>query len=63
MVFSILGEMKRVLNVDDIQVVVKQKQGLAFVAYPEVISLLGVPQLWSGKENPNLMTSAKARFF
>jgi len=46
-VFSILGEMKRVLKVDDIQEVVQEKQGLAFVAYPEVIALLGVPQLWS----------------
>ena len=42
--------MKRVLGVDDISQVVQQKQGLAFVAYPEVISLLSVSQLWSGKK-------------
>ncbi len=29
------------------QDVVKQKQGLAFVAYPEAISHLPLPQLWS----------------
>jgi SNF family Na+-dependent transporter len=29
------------------QDVVKQGQGLAFVAYPEAISLLPLPQLWS----------------
>ena len=52
-VFSVLGEMKRVLGVENIQEVVQQKQGLAFVAYPEVISLLGVPQLWSGVVTSN----------
>ena len=46
-VFSILGELKRVLNVENIEDVVRQKQGLAFVTYPEIISRLSVPQLWS----------------
>ena len=44
-VFSILGELKMKGGYDSIEDVVKQKQGLAFVAYPEAISHLAVPQV------------------
>ena len=46
-IFSILGDLKLKLGLDDIQEVVKQKQGLAFVIYPEAVSLLPLSQLWS----------------
>ena len=46
-VFSILGELKLKGGYDSIEDVVKQKQGLAFVAYPEAILHLAVPQLWA----------------
>lgn len=46
-VFSILGELKLKGGYDSIEEVVSQKQGLAFVAYPEVILHLAVPQLWA----------------
>lgn len=46
-VFSILGELKLQGGYNSIQDVVQQKQGLAFVAYPEAILHLAVPQLWS----------------
>ena len=46
-VFSVLGHLKVKGGYEDIQDVVKQKQGLAFVAYPEALNLLYLPQLWS----------------
>jgi len=45
-IFSILGELSLKLNVP-IKEVVQGGQGLAFVAYPEAISLLPLPQLWA----------------
>ena len=44
-IFSILGELSLKLDVP-IKDVVRSGQGLAFVAYPEAISLLPLPQLW-----------------
>nr|XP_018907731.1 PREDICTED: sodium- and chloride-dependent glycine transporter 1-like [Bemisia tabaci] len=44
--FSILGAMAHDLDVD-IKSVVKEGPGLAFVAYPEALLRLPVPQLWS----------------
>ncbi|KAK3916117.1 Sodium- and chloride-dependent glycine transporter 2 [Frankliniella fusca] len=44
--FSILGAMAHDLNVP-IQEVVKEGPGLAFVAYPEALLRLPVPQLWA----------------
>jgi len=35
------------LGVEDISEVVRQKQGLAFVAYPEAVSLLPWPHVWA----------------
>ena len=46
-IFSILGDLKLKLGLDSIQEVVKRKQGLAFVVYPEAFSLLPLSQLWS----------------
>eukprot|EP00095_Tigriopus_kingsejongensis_P002918 maker-scaffold336_size202805-snap-gene-1.54 protein:Tk02918 transcript:maker-scaffold336_size202805-snap-gene-1.54-mRNA-1 annotation:"low quality protein: sodium- and chloride-dependent glycine transporter 2-like" len=46
-IFSILGELQLKLGLDNIQDVVQQKQGLAFVVYPEAVSLLPFPQLWA----------------
>ncbi|TRY72568.1 hypothetical protein TCAL_10129 [Tigriopus californicus] len=46
-IFSILGALKVKLGLDDIQDVVKQKQGLAFVVYPQAVSLMPIPQLWA----------------
>lgn len=45
-IFSVLGNMSTELGVD-IKDVAKAGQGLAFVAYPEALSRLVVPQLWS----------------
>lgn len=45
-VFSILGNLSCKLGVP-IENVVQQKQGLAFVVYPEAILNLYLPQLWS----------------
>ena len=46
-IFSVLGHLKVKGGYEDIQDVVKQKQGLAFVAYPEALNLMYLPQLWS----------------
>ncbi len=46
-IFSVLGHLKVKTGAEAIQDVVTQKQGLAFVAYPEAISHLPLPQLWS----------------
>ena len=48
LIFSILGELSLKLGVEDIKEVVKGGTGLAFVVYPEAISLLPLPQLWYG---------------
>lgn len=45
-IFSVLGNMSIELGID-IKDVAKAGQGLAFVAYPEALSRLVVPQLWS----------------
>ena len=44
-IFSILGELSLKLELP-IDKVVKGGTGLAFVVYPEAISLLPLPQLW-----------------
>lgn len=46
-IFSILGELKREAGLSDITEVVKGGTGLAFIAYPDALSRLPVPQLWS----------------
>lgn len=45
-IFSVLGSMAHDLQID-VKDVVKGGPGLAFVAYPEALSRLPVPQLWS----------------
>ncbi|XP_023222444.1 sodium- and chloride-dependent glycine transporter 2-like isoform X1 [Centruroides sculpturatus] len=45
-IFSVLGNMAKTMNLD-VAVVVKGGPGLAFVAYPEALAQLWVPQLWS----------------
>lgn len=45
-IFSILGALSHELNID-ISAVVEKGPGLAFVAYPEALSRLPLPQLWS----------------
>lgn len=45
-IFSVLGAMSHELGVD-VKDVVKGGPGLAFVAYPEALSRLPCPQLWS----------------
>lgn len=45
-IFSILGAMAHDMDIP-IKDVVKEGPGLAFVAYPEALSRLPVPQLWS----------------
>ncbi|GAB6029247.1 Solute carrier 6 [Chamberlinius hualienensis] len=45
-IFSILGAMAHDMDVP-VESVVKEGPGLAFVAYPEALSRLPVPQLWS----------------
>ncbi|CAG0892168.1 unnamed protein product [Darwinula stevensoni] len=45
-VFSVLGHLAHVLQVDVFDVA-QDGQGLAFVAYPEAIALLPIPQLWA----------------
>jgi solute carrier family 6 amino acid transporter-like protein 5/7/9/14 len=46
-IFSILGQLKLEAGLDDIADVVKGGTGLAFIAYPDALSRLVVPQLWS----------------
>ena len=53
-IFSILGELSLQTNLP-IEKVVKGGTGLAFVAYPEAISLLPLPQLWDA--DAELMTN------
>ncbi|XP_023222440.1 sodium- and chloride-dependent glycine transporter 2-like isoform X1 [Centruroides sculpturatus] len=45
-IFSVLGNMAEEMGID-IKDIVKGGQGLAFVAYPEALAQLKVPQLWS----------------
>jgi SNF family Na+-dependent transporter len=46
-IFSILGQLKLEAGLDNIDDVIKGGQGLAFIAYPEALSRLPVPQLWA----------------
>jgi solute carrier family 6 amino acid transporter-like protein 5/7/9/14 len=46
-IFSILGQLKLEAGLDKIEDVIKGGQGLAFIAYPEALSRLPVPQIWS----------------
>ena len=47
-IFSVLGHLKVQGQYDNISDVVQEKQGLAFVAYPEAVQHLPfVPQLWA----------------
>jgi len=46
-IFSILGQLKLEAGLENIEDVVKGGTGLAFIAYPEALSRLWVPQLWS----------------
>lgn len=45
-VFSILGHLAEILN-KEVDQVVAEGTALAFVAYPQVVALLPVPQLWA----------------
>jgi solute carrier family 6 amino acid transporter-like protein 5/7/9/14 len=46
-IFSVLGQLKLEGGFDDISDVVKGGTGLAFIAYPDALSRLWLPQLWS----------------
>ncbi|XP_076818625.1 sodium-dependent proline transporter-like [Clavelina lepadiformis] len=45
-IFSVIGHMALRLGTDT-EKVIDQGPGLAFIAYPEAVSLLPIPQLWS----------------
>ncbi|XP_039266427.2 sodium-dependent proline transporter-like [Styela clava] len=45
-IFSVIGNMAKINGVD-IEDVADEGPGLAFVAYPQAVSLLPIPQLWS----------------
>ncbi|XP_078487245.1 sodium-dependent proline transporter [Ciona intestinalis] len=45
-IFSVIGHMSFKLGLD-VEDVVNQGPGLAFIVYPEAVSLLPLPQLWS----------------
>ena len=46
-IFTVLGQLKLEGGYEDISDVVQSSTGLAFIAYPNALSRLAVPQLWS----------------
>jgi len=45
-IFSVIGHMARRLG-ENVEDVIDQGPGLAFIAYPQAVALLPIPQLWS----------------
>lgn len=46
-IFSVLGNMKKIQNLDSVKDVVEGGEALAFVVYPQALANLPIPQLWS----------------